>query len=205
MNPRVPNYDKEAREAVEYEGLPPLQPEEDVHGAVVFTNVRSVFGIGENAQTGNVVEVFTAQEEEHFGVVVVESGTIRCTGPEAVCLVASIVSEGARRIDTHGGSISPGLVTFGAPIGLQEIQQETSTNDGMSLDPLMGEVPDILGASDDNIGVGTLIRAVDGLSFGTRNALCASVPFQFDRFLLKHLLSLKAGIPCRSYDSDYCT
>lgn len=167
----MPNFDKEAREAVEYEGLPPLEPkEENVQGAVVFVNVRSVFGFGENEKKGNVVEVFRAQEESG-AVVVVEAGSIKCMGSRVTCLTPSLIGDGVKMIDTEGGSVAPGLVTFGAPIGLEEIEQEKSTGDGVVFDPLVDDVPDILGAEDDS-GVGTVIRAVDGLEFGTRNALC---------------------------------
>jgi len=68
-------------------------------------------------------------------------------------------------IDLHGGSISPGLVSFGAPLGLQIIDQESSTNDGNVYDPLIKAVPKILG------GDGAVARAVDGLQYSSRDAL----------------------------------
>jgi len=66
--------------------------------------------------------------------------------------------------DVHPGSISPSLLTFGSPLGLSNIDQEDSTNDGVVFDPLTQSIPKILGHS-------TLIRAVDGLEFQTRDAL----------------------------------
>jgi hypothetical protein len=71
-------------------------------------------------------------------------------------------------IDLEAGSISPGLVSFGSPLGLEHIQAEQSTTDGPVFDPLSRNgVPDILG------GDGAIIRAADGLLFQTRDALYA--------------------------------
>lgn len=49
-------------------------------------------------------------------------------------------------------------------MGLQDIQQEPTTEDGPVLDPLTSDVPEIIG------GDGGLIRAVDGLSYSSRDA-----------------------------------
>ena len=68
-------------------------------------------------------------------------------------------------LDLEGGSLSPGLTTYGAPVGLEEINQEPSTADGVVPDPLLGSVPKVAG------GEGALIRAVDGLQFGGRDTL----------------------------------
>jgi hypothetical protein len=62
------------------------------------------------------------------------------------------------------GSVSPSLVTFGSPLGLSNIDQEDSTNDGMIFDPLLENVPKMLDSD-------SLVRAVDGLEFQTRDAL----------------------------------
>lgn len=67
-------------------------------------------------------------------------------------------------IDLQGGSISPALVSFGSPLGLQEIMAESSTNDGYVYDPILREVPSILGDK-------SVIRAADGLQYSTRHAL----------------------------------
>ncbi|PCH43667.1 hypothetical protein WOLCODRAFT_153717 [Wolfiporia cocos MD-104 SS10] len=159
--PRVPNFDKEAREAVEYEGLPPLEPEPSDAGVVLFTNVKSVF----RPVDGAVREVFTAQADEQ-GVVVVEDGKIACSGMYEACITPSLLSN-AKVIDVHGGSISPGLVTYGSQLGLEEISAESSTNDGYVYDPLMQQVPSIVGGDD------SIVRAVDGLQYGGRDSLLA--------------------------------
>jgi len=59
----------------------------------------------------------------------------------------------------------PGLVSFGAPLGLTHIPGEASTNDGLVFDPLSMKVPEIID--------GTVIKAADGLLFATRDALLA--------------------------------
>ncbi|KAG6891468.1 hypothetical protein C0992_006199 [Termitomyces sp. T32_za158] len=42
-SPKVPNFDKEAAKAVEYEGLPPLAPAKPLPSTTVFTNISSVY------------------------------------------------------------------------------------------------------------------------------------------------------------------
>lgn len=67
---------------------------------------------------------------------------------------------------SHGPSIcSPGLISFGSPLGLNNIEAESSTNDGDVFDSLTGSVPEVVG------GDGSVIRAVDGLLYATRDAL----------------------------------
>ncbi|KAI0085136.1 carbohydrate esterase family 9 protein [Irpex rosettiformis] len=159
--PDVPNYDKEAKAAVEYEGLPPLKPKAAKTGTVLFTNVRSIFIRTEDS----VQESFTGQDTK-LGVVIVKNGKVLCSGTQLACDVASLAGD-AEIVDLKGGSIAPGLTTFGTALGLVEITQELSTQDGFVFDPLTQKVPSILG------GDTALVRAVDGLQFGTRDALTA--------------------------------
>jgi len=49
-------------------------------------------------------------------------------------------------------------------LGLQDIQEEPTTEDGPVPDPLTSNVPEIIG------GDGGLIRAVDGLQYSSRDA-----------------------------------
>lgn len=99
-------------------------------------------------------------------MLLVQSGKIRCLGTECLSLVGS--TDDVQVVDLEGGSISPGLVTYGSPLGLEEIESEASTNDGVVPDPLSQRVSPIIG------GEGALIRAADGLQYGGRSAL--SVP-----------------------------
>lgn len=157
--PEVPNYDKDAKAAVEYEGLPPLEPKKSPSDIVVFTNVKSVF----TRSGSDISEVFTAQSSDELRHVVVQNGTI--TAISSTGLLPQFST--SEFIDLRGGSISPGLTTFGSPLGLVEIDAEASTNDGLVFDPLVDRVPSIVG------GDAALVRAVDGLQFGGRNALLA--------------------------------
>ena len=96
-------------------------------------------------------------------MVVVESGHILCAG---ICgSLEQWTAKDAQIIDLQGGSVSPGLVSFGSPLGLEEIRGEASTSDGYVFDPLLQEIPGIIG------GDYSVIHAADGLQFTTRDAL----------------------------------
>lgn len=163
--PMTPNFDKEAAEAVKYEGLPPLRPSRSVTN-VVFSNVKSVwsrvdYGVGIE-ETFHATRLNRSSDKERT-VVVIENGNLKCTGTTLTCAVKNLV--GYETIDLEGGSLAPGLTSFGSPLGLVEIEGEMSTQDGPVFDPLSGTVPGIAG------GDGAVIRAVDGLQFATRDAL----------------------------------
>ncbi|KAJ6572056.1 carbohydrate esterase family 9 protein [Mycena capillaripes] len=156
--PATPNFDKEIADAIKYEGLPPLEPETVKSDVVVFRNVNSIFL--KNSTTRSVSEVFSSADAD--GVVVTEKGHIVCSGTQAECPGALSRSD-ALHLDLAGGSISPGLVSYGSPLGLTHITLEPSTSDGPVLDPLGNQIPEIID--------GTVIKAVDGLLFATRDAL----------------------------------
>lgn len=63
-----------------------------------------------------------------------------------------------------GITFSPGLVSYGSPLGLEEIEQEESTHDGAVLDPLSSDIPNVLAGHE-------VILAVDGLQFAGRDTL----------------------------------
>lgn len=160
-SPKVPNFDEEAKKAVNYEGLPPLTPKlkYPLDSTVVFTNVNTIHQVSNGA-------IKQASIRDQLGpiTVVTRNGLIVCYGHDEQCS-NDITDHNATYINLEGGSISPGLVSFGSPLGLQHIDQEPSTNDGFVFEPLRQYVPDILG------GDSSIIRAVDGLEYGTRDAL----------------------------------
>jgi hypothetical protein len=80
-------------------------------------------------------------------------------------------------IDLEGGDLTTGLVASSAALGLAEIAMESSTTDGVVMDSLLSDVPEIIG------GEKALVRAVDGLQFGTRNALLVNF-FSFNPSVL---------------------
>ncbi|KAF9076825.1 hypothetical protein BDP27DRAFT_1312651 [Rhodocollybia butyracea] len=158
--PGQPSYEKETRETLNWDGLPPLMglPEES---RVVFRNVKEVWKKGRD----KIEESFLA-DKETLGTVIVENGKITCVGTSEDCaLVPS--NERTVDIDLQGGSISPGLLTFGSPVGLEEIDSESSTSDGDLLDALSVNIPNIFN------DVGGMIRAFDALVFDTRHARMA--------------------------------
>lgn len=157
--PETPNFDKEAADAVKYEGLPPLEPIKSVQGTVVFINVKS---LTTREKAGAKSVGFMVTESGEPGVVVVHEGKVMCAGAEEIC--ASFFSESEETVDLQGGTISPGLVSFGSPLGLEEIEAESSTSDGYVYDPFSKGTPEIAG------GDTALIQAADGLTFATRDA-----------------------------------
>jgi hypothetical protein len=158
--PSVPDWDNAAKAAVEYEGLPPLLPE-DKKGkdeTVVFERVRGVW----NHDSGELKHNDVVEN----GVVVVKNGKITCVGSSKRCTTPDLLST-STVVDLAHGTLSPGFISYGAPLGLQEIQAEASTNDGEVLDPFSkGGIPSIAG------GDALVVSAVDGLSFVGRDALC---------------------------------
>ena len=163
--PRVPKWDWERQEAVYFEGLPPLGPKRLERGTMVLKNVRHVWMRGELG----LKERWVARPGQEGGVVVLQNGAIACVGKEGWCFdgLSEEAKEAMMRItiDLHGGSVGPGLMTFGSPLGLEEISGEPSTGDGSLYTPFTTDVPKIIG---DPAG---LVRAVDALQFQTRNAL----------------------------------
>ncbi|KAF8161153.1 carbohydrate esterase family 9 protein [Crassisporium funariophilum] len=159
--PKTPDFKHEADEALKYDGLPPLEPKSSVSGTVIFTNVDSVF----LKKDHTVQQVFSASEAGASGTIVVENGNIKCAGVSLTCQLAQY-GPNVRRINLEGGSISPALISYGSPLGLNHINGEASTNDGPVHNVLSSDPPGILGQ-------GSIIRAVDGLQFSTRDALLA--------------------------------
>jgi len=163
--PKVPNFDREAAAAIEYEGLPPLLPNDsESQGDVLFKNVKSVL----LQETNDSIQDAFAARNIDSGVVVVRHGNIICLGSEKSCYARHIGSQGhrVRIIDLQGGSISPALVSYGSALGLSEIQGEVSTANGNTFDSLA--VPTYPATTEH-----VLVRAVDGLQFGGRDALLA--------------------------------
>ncbi|KAH8080280.1 composite domain of metallo-dependent hydrolase [Cristinia sonorae] len=154
--PHPPNFGKEAEAALKYEGLPPLIPARSTSGVVVFTNFNSVY----TREGGTVRGVSSTGNDSVF---VVQQGKVVCRGLRFQCADYTTRTD-TISINLHAGSISPGLVSFGSPLGLEEIANEDSTNDGYVHDSIFGEVPTVL-------GIAPVVRAVDGLQFSTRNAL----------------------------------
>ncbi|KAI6021404.1 composite domain of metallo-dependent hydrolase [Pisolithus microcarpus] len=162
QNPHVSAkpFDEEAAAAVKYEGLPPLSTTSPTTNAVVFTNVGSVFSkIGTEVQ-----QVFSASSAG-LGVAIVKAGELICYGAHTTCLEHN-TSNDVEWSDLDGGSICPALISYGSPLGLEEIHDEKSTRDGAVLDPLADRIPRVLSGNK-------VIRAVDGLLFATRDALLA--------------------------------
>ncbi|KAG6833912.1 hypothetical protein H0H87_007923 [Tephrocybe sp. NHM501043] len=157
--PSVPNWDKERKKAIEWDGLPPLQSN-PIKSRVRFSNVKAV--LRRDLKGGGVNAQFNAASDSELGEIIVENGQIVCVG-----LSCSTFTGSAKVIDLQGGSISPGFMTYGSPLGMEEMAGEPSTGDGIPYDAFARNVPSIL---DDS---GAIVRAMDALMFGTRDALTA--------------------------------
>ncbi|KAJ7600764.1 carbohydrate esterase family 9 protein [Mycena floridula] len=153
-SPKTPNFDKEANQTLEYDGLPPLEvkPETAIDGKIVFTNLGSMYL--RTAEGQAVEQVFTCETANNL-VVVVQNGSIVCSGS-----CAESQMDATKRIDLEGGSIAPAFVSYGSSLGLSEIDSEPSTKDGAVPDPLFSNDLDI-----------PVAQALDGLLFETRDAL----------------------------------
>ncbi|KAI1796076.1 composite domain of metallo-dependent hydrolase [Ganoderma leucocontextum] len=154
--PKVPNFDAEREKAVRFEGLAPLRPNSTIGGRVVFQNVRELF----TRQRGDYAH-FGLDGYEGLMNVVVERGRVTCIGRVCEGENPDVV------VDLHGGALVPGMMHFGPGLGVEEMEGEPSTGDGVRFDPLRANVPEVMG------DVGALVRISDALQFGTRNALLA--------------------------------
>ncbi|BEJ10967.1 hypothetical protein CspHIS471_0103890 [Cutaneotrichosporon sp. HIS471] len=141
------DYDKEAAEAVAARGDPDLRPKKRSSN-IVFQGVKNLYLSGVNSQG-----------EGEPRTVVVENGKITCAGKG--CVTAS--SDGYETIDLKGGSLAPGLISYGSPLGLEEISAEETTHTGAA--------PSIL--DDNKILSGLLVHAADGAQFGGKDELMA--------------------------------
>lgn len=159
--PKTPNWDKEAKESVKWDGVPPLTGK---HGAtegktIKIVGVKSVW----HYVAGGRVEPLFDDKEGKGRSVLLQDGVLVCVGDvDSVCGGG----DADEFVDLEGGSLAPGLTSYGSPLGLVEILLEPSTNDGAVLDPLVdGNLPSVLGKDT------AIVRAVDGLQFNGRNTL----------------------------------
>lgn len=100
--PKTPDFSQEAKDAVKYDGLPPLQVNNSEAATVLFTNVDNVL-LREGSE---VREVFSASLNGPLGVVLVEHGKITCFGLSLDCPSAQRARADVQIIDLEGGSVS---------------------------------------------------------------------------------------------------
>ncbi|THG99926.1 hypothetical protein EW026_g2506 [Hermanssonia centrifuga] len=165
-SPHTPDFELEIAEAIDHAGLPPLGPLISRDGLVLFTNVSSLWI--KTSDSLDLMDMFQSNLHGSPGSVVVSQGRIICHGMDSAC-AGYTLQDGAvvAVVDLQGGSLQPGLASVGSMLGLQEISMEQSTTDGEVYNVLDTDPPSIVG------GVGYLPRAVDGLVYGTRDALLA--------------------------------
>lgn len=107
--PHTPNFDREAKETLDYDGLPPLAPKDSAGGIVVFANVTGMLSrLPDDVDT--IYEVFN--EASPTSIVVARDGRVECAG-SCGNLDEWVHTSGARVVDLEGGWILPALVSFG--------------------------------------------------------------------------------------------
>lgn len=164
--PKTPDFQSELNETLKHEGLPPLAPQHIISEEdIIFTNVSNVY-----TRVPDGIEPLSFANADGTGIVVVRNGRIICSGASYLCSIHS-PQEDVTVIDLQGGSISPGLVSVGTNLGLQHIAMEPSTADGVVYDVFSKNIPSIAG------GVNSVIRAVDGLQFESRDAMFVTSAF----------------------------
>lgn len=99
--PKTPDFSKEVKETLKYEGLPPLETKKADSDLVIFTNVNSVF----LRKGSGIQEEFSVAHAGSSGVVVVGRGNILCMGTSSGCPTTNYGSD-VLTIDLEGGSIS---------------------------------------------------------------------------------------------------
>jgi imidazolonepropionase-like amidohydrolase len=129
---------------------------------VKIEGVKSAWHYGTN---GDIEPLFDANYKDNGGALFVRDGQIICVDAGNSSCGEYKDQEINQVVDLQGGSLAPGLTTYGSPLGLVEIRLEQSTNDGDVRDPLVDDIPSILGSHN------AIIRAVDGLQFEGRNTL----------------------------------
>ncbi|KAG7093086.1 hypothetical protein E1B28_009374 [Marasmius oreades] len=162
--PQTPQFE-EAREAVKADGLPSLDAKE-VTGTVVFCRVKSLY-LRIHGRIFDIIQHPEAEQVNNEGRVLVRNGEVICVaGVDLISTTGVKTCDSSdldhvavdAGIDSEGGSVAPGLSSYGASLGLQHIAGEISTGDGKV---------------DSKIAGQDIVRAVDGLQFRTRDALLA--------------------------------
>ncbi|KAJ6629347.1 hypothetical protein B0H10DRAFT_2388381 [Mycena sp. CBHHK59/15] len=146
--PKTPEWEREINETLRFDGLPHLEGRRNT-GIVRFVGVKGVWTRGAQGIQQLLTGPSILQVPLLFGM---ERLFVLATTLPVSCLGSDRGDE--EIIDLKGGSLAPGLTSFGSNLGLSEITQEPSTMDG----PHSGY---------------TVIRAVDGLQFGGRHSLLA--------------------------------
>ncbi|KAG8958226.1 hypothetical protein FRC03_009340 [Tulasnella sp. 419] len=150
--PTIPDRTKEAEDALKYDGLPPLKP--TVSRNVVFVNVNRIWTRGNGSVESRISKTGVA----HF-----IDGKLVCSSFDGNLPCPPTFGADVKVIDLEGGSLAPGLTSFGGYLGVMEIEQEPSTNDGVVYSPF----------SPQFSVLGDVARAADGLSFEGRSMLLA--------------------------------
>lgn len=102
--PPTPNFDKEAADALKYDGLPPLTGVFPHRKTVVFKNLTSIYIRNED----KITQVFQSEDKVAGGIAVIHDGSLACFDSSTGCLNYHNIDT-KDWIDLRGGSLSSGF------------------------------------------------------------------------------------------------
>ncbi|ORX38692.1 hypothetical protein BD324DRAFT_621954 [Kockovaella imperatae] len=150
-------WDEEIAETLAMRGDPDLRPKK-TSNTVIFQDVAG-FYLPQSPHYQSLNLQSTSGNMPQNGTVVVTDGKIQCVGE---CVVEEGL--GFTVINLKGGSIAPGATSVGSYMGLMEIRQEPTTQDGVVYDPLQ---------QNSELLRGLVVHAADGIRFGSKDQLLA--------------------------------
>lgn len=128
----------------------------------VFTNVSQRFFRRPRSSGDSNSRVSSTSFASSSGRIVVANGKVLCSGESctsSVCHSSSITT-----IDARGGTVLPGITSYGSNLGLTDIVSESETSDGYTLDPVSS--PNAILSTPEYLRSWPTARAVDGLQWG---------------------------------------
>ncbi|SNX87424.1 uncharacterized protein MEPE_06134 [Melanopsichium pennsylvanicum] len=145
-------------EIIAFEKLAFPSAKQPIPNCTVFINVGQRFFRSSISRVKS--ETFSVNS---FGRVVVSNGNILCSGEE--CSFSICPSEASTTvIDANGGTILPGLTSYGSNLGLSDIVSEAQASDGYAQDPTASSNAII--STPEYLRSWPAVRAVDGLQWG---------------------------------------
>lgn len=149
-----------AADDIKYRGNAPLRSKHQVKN-IIFQDVTALYLKNESTEKMEE-QIVTPNGEMRTASnsrIIIEDGQITCTG---TCVDASEDRQ-FELIDLKGGYITAGLISYGSPLGLKQIDQEPSTSDGKAPNPL----------TNTPLLDGLVVKAADGATFDGKNQLIA--------------------------------
>ncbi|KAH8924813.1 hypothetical protein BT69DRAFT_1318637 [Atractiella rhizophila] len=133
---------------------------------LLLFNISSLFRKRSDGTIEEQVYANPTNPDHHLGIII-RNGRVSFAGGVAL----SQADDSLRKIDLKGGSILPPATAFGTYLGLSEIENESSTIDGVVYDPLFSNTK--ASSLKEKLTFETPVKAKDGISFGGKDMLTA--------------------------------